>query len=130
MELSQEQIRGLFEDFNEARDNWQLEITTALLYVVLQFLGREEGLVPLQLTSGFRSEKHQAMLRGRWDAGMREGMTVRPALKSQHSLGRAFDVDTSNPHLKHYGKWAKEIGGRWGGDFRSADPGHFDTKGA
>ena len=127
MELTQPQVIQLFRDFEEARELWGLELTTAILYVVLQFLGREAGLAPLQLISGLRSEREQAQLRRRWESGDRKGIAVPPALKSQHTIGKAFDV-AAHVDIAQYGDWARQLGARWGGDFRRYDPNHFDTR--
>lgn len=86
------------------------------------------GQTAPQITSGRRSRAHQLRLRRRFDAGDRRGLVVRPALKSAHVEGIAFDI-RSGSHTQVFAAWIKEIGGRWGGDFSTPDPVHFDLRG-
>ena len=53
-------------------------------------MNREHGLV---MTNDFRSKKHQKELRDRWDKGNKKGLVCKPAMKSAHSSGMAFDFD-------------------------------------
>ena len=78
------------------------------------------------VTSIYRSDEEQRRLRERWDRGEREGLTVRPALDSSHSRWEAFDISPNFSHVAEYGQLWKSMGFRWGGDFLTPDPGHFD----
>lgn len=109
--------------------SWGLNDYAAALYVVLSYRGWEyHGQQPLAIISGYRSADRQAQLRVAWDAGRREGLAVRPALRSAHTEARAFDLSGSNKQLGILGQIAYSLDGtRWGGNFRESDPGHFET---
>ena len=44
------------------------------------------------IVSGYRSPGRQAELLARWEAGDRAGLTSKPLVYSQHTLGRAVDA--------------------------------------
>ncbi len=107
-----------------------LEPFTAWVYMLLAWnyerLAQEDAP---RISSGRRSVAHQLSIRQRWDAGDRRGLVVRPALASQHTEGRAFDLNGSRRAITTIGGWARQLGFRWGGDFSTPDPVHIDTKG-
>lgn len=106
-----------------------LEPLTAWLYVLLAWnYERLAGESAPRITSGRRSRAHQLSLRQRWDAGDRRGLVVRPALSSQHTEGRAFDIERKRRAIAAFASWAPGVGLRWGGNFSDPDPVHFDTK--
>lgn len=77
------------------------------------------------IVSGRRSEARQRELRAAWDRGDRAGLVARPALYSNHTRGEAFDL-ARGPGLDFFIHAAPYVGLRWGGNFREADPVHFD----
>ena len=102
-----------------------LTLRTARAYATLTWWGEHYGIKTPAIVSGARSERQQAALRARWDAGDRRGLIVRPALESAHVRGEAFDLrDTGG--LRTLGALAPHAGLRWGGKFADRDPVHFD----
>lgn len=84
---------------------------------------------PLVITSGKRTEAHQASLRA-------AGLTK--ARQSRHVTGTAFDVSftgfSRNQALalprwvwEAVGEAGERMGLRWGGRFKDYDPFHFDA---
>jgi D-alanyl-D-alanine dipeptidase len=99
--------------------------------------------VALHIVSGYRSPARQAELRRAWDRGLRSGLVARPAVRSQHTRGRAVDVqlrhlgppewgqlvtvaDTPFEWWQVLAEWLSAYGVAWGG---AADPNHFELAG-
>lgn len=108
-----------------------LDQETALVYAILawnyEVFAQESAP---RITSGRRSFAHQLTLRERWIRGDRRGLVVKPALHSQHTLGRAFDIERKRRAIAAFAGWAPRLGIRWGGNFTNPDPVHFDLKGS
>lgn len=81
------------------------------------------------IISGFRSPERQAELLERWLAGDRQGIAARPACRSWHTVGRAWDVQTQVQGFQWYRYFCEYLGARWGGRFSSPDVPHFDLPG-
>lgn len=95
-------------------------------YATLMWWGEHYGYRAAPIVSGRRSWWQQRRLRAAWDRGDRAGLAVRPAARSAHTQGTAFDVQRV-PHLWVYGELARYLPGvRWGGTFSEPDPIHFD----
>ena len=105
--------------------NEGLKVTPAFVYALLAWNWEVHGGTAPKITSGLRSAAHQLTLRRRWEMGDRRGLVVKPALSSAHVRGEAFDL-VRGRHLSVFGVWIKQLGGRWGGDFSTPDPVHFD----
>jgi len=114
-------------------DEWGLNKVFAGKIATLYYWSQYYG-ISFNVTSGWRDPARQAALQKRWDRGDRSGLIVRPATTSKHCNTRfgkpdslAVDIDSSN--LQQLGAWAvKYLGLRWGGNFKSYDPVHFDQK--
>ena len=79
-----------------------------------------------RIISGYRSQAKQDMLRQAWDRGEREGIVVRPAERSKHTEGKAFDLRGDIHELTAWGQQWEKQGGIWGGRwFPRADRQHF-----
>lgn len=117
--------KQFFHHFRHAKAK-DLTDLTAVVYALLawnwEILSGQEAA---KILSGRRSSAHQLSLRAKWEAGDRRGLVVRPALRSKHLTGEAFDVERG-PALHVWGAWIQSLGGRWGGTFRVRDPVHFD----
>lgn len=80
------------------------------------------------ITSGFRSLDRQGELLDRWESGDRAGLISRPACRSWHTVGRAWDVDRDAPAFEFYRLVVGNLSGvRDGSSF--GDRGHFDIPG-
>jgi len=104
----------------------ELAVKAALLYLACY-----AAKINPRITSGFRELEKQKASQKAWDAGNRQGLAVRPATTSLHtvtSLGkpasRAIDIQTSNQKLA--ADIARIIGLRAGYYFSTPDPVHFD----
>lgn len=109
-----------------------LSSKAAYEYTILQYWSALHSIPPQAIASGLRSPARQQALRALWDAGQREGILVRPATRSAHTTGDAWDLMTSGGTLplQYQGYFASfRPGLRWGGNFRSPDLNHFDTRG-
>ena len=114
----------------EYAKGWGLTDRAAILYVTLVAWSIAYGLPPLSILSGYRDPEHQAELRRRWDAGDRGGLMARPAERSAHMTGDAFDTNYDANLLGIWGYFTKFIeNARWGGEFRAPDWNHFDVRG-
>lgn len=94
-------------------------------YALLAWWGEHFGAPAPRIVSGRRSEARQRELRERWDRGDRAGLVTRPALYSNHTRGTAWDVERGRG-LDMMARLAPYAGVRWGGDFATPDPVHFD----
>lgn len=94
--------------------------------------------IPLTLVAGYRSPEQQLALyaKGRDGEG---GNIVTHARVSVHTTGLAFDVAFKKGDVvtwddaqafRAVGAIGKELGLKWGGDWRLADPPHFETQDA
>jgi len=101
-------------------------------YALLGWVGAHYALPALAISQGYRSPARTAYLQAQWDSGNRSGLLVRPASRSQHHTGDAFDVaNTDTQLLLWYGSVVRYIPGmRWGGNFRQRDIIHFDLGGS
>lgn len=113
---------------------WGLAPEFGARIALLLMWGHMAGLQPVVI-SGFRDPKKQAAMRERWDRGDRAGLAVRPAETSTHTTvdlsGKpaAQGVDIQSLDNSQLGSVAQRIGLRWGGNFRTPDPNHFDFRG-
>lgn len=105
----------------------KFSLAAARLYVVLW----SRGLNP-QITSGFRDPSKQKEMQARWDAGDRQGLRVRPATTSKHSVTTFFGhpaataIDMKSSNEKMAAEIASSLGGIGAGlYFRDSDPGHY-----
>lgn len=111
-------------------DQWGLDNDFADRVAILLAYGTSEGLVP-SISRGWSDPKHQAELRARWDRGDRQGLRVRPAANSKHTVtgflgskkAQAIDIPTRND--SRMAQIAKALGIGSGLDFHDSDPGHF-----
>lgn len=109
-----------------------LNSKAAYEYTVLQYWSAVQGTPVLPIVSGYRSPRRQIELAALWDAGQRQGLMARPATSSAHTTGSGWDVSTAGGYLplQYQGYFASfRPGVRWGGNFRSPDPNHFDMRG-
>lgn len=117
--------------YSELRDyarGFGLSWAAASAYATLSWWGLHYGYPPPAIVSGKRSRRQQKALQKKWDRGERAGLAVRPADRSTHTTGAGWDVERVS-HLWVYGAWAPYVGARWGGNFRTPDPIHFDVGG-
>jgi len=106
---------------------WGLNRTAAIEYTVLSYWASANGYPVLPILSGNRTQARQDVLRGLWDSGRRQGLSVRPARRSMHTGGGAWDLAGSKESLRIYGYLATlRPNVRWGGAFGTPDPVHFD----
>lgn len=77
------------------------------------------------IVSGLRSRERQRELQRKWDRGDRAGLAARPADRSAHVDGDAFDVARTRS-LPWWHAWAHLVGLRSG--HRFGDDVHFDTR--
>lgn len=101
------------------------------LYLTLSYYGWTlAGVQPQPITSGRRTAERQRQLLTRWEAGD-PGIAVKPAARSRHLTGDAFDLGSSSAEvLAFYGAILYRLGilgARWGGNFRTPDRIHFDV---
>jgi len=88
------------------------------------------GLQP-RISRGYSSEQHQKDLQAAWDRGDRQGLRVRPATTSQHTvtdwLGRpaAKAIDMPSSDDIRAAAIARGIGLGAGASFSLPDPGHY-----
>lgn len=109
---------------------WGLDNTFAERVAVLLAYATSEGLQP-RISRGWSDPKHQAELRARWDRGDRQGLRVRPAANSKHTVtgflgskqAQAIDIPSRND--ARMAQIAKALGIGAGLDFHDSDPGHF-----
>ena len=104
---------------------WGLGPSAVEAYVTGAVYCEYYGIPAPEIVSGARSEAAQRELRRRWDAGDRAGLVVRPALYSNHTRREAFDL-AIGPGQRAFAQWAPLLGLRWGGNFSTPDPVHFD----
>jgi len=78
------------------------------------------------IVSGLRPPERQRQLLQAWNAGQRAGLRSKPACQSWHMNGKALDTDTGRDGFPAYVWLMKQWGVRWGGDFNSPSPNHFD----
>lgn len=76
------------------------------------------------IVSGYRDPKRQKQLLIAWQKG-KPGIIGRPARFSQHTVGRAIDVQTKHPNFALFSQLWALTGGRVGSEF--GDPPHFDV---
>lgn len=81
---------------------------------------------PIWLTSGRRDRARQAQLYAAWVAG-KSKLPAAPPGRSMHELGLAFDIGGSAEGLQIAGQLAPFLGLRWGGNFTTPDPVHFEV---
>ncbi|MXZ01114.1 M15 family metallopeptidase [Candidatus Poribacteria bacterium] len=105
---------------------WGLDPRFAVYVAAAQTWIQQNGGEAVRITSGYRSPARQLELQNRWDAGNRVGLVARPADRSWHMQGLAVDVDTRSPEFAFFRSLMLYWGNRWGGQFRSSDPVHFD----
>lgn len=99
---------------------------TARAYATLTWWGEHHGITTPSISSGARTAVAQRAMRERWDRGDRRGLVARPAERSKHVEGKAFDLAASAADLQTLGRLAPYAGLRWGGTFQDYDPVHFD----
>jgi len=87
-----------------------------------------ENNIPFKIIDGYRSREKQLQLIERYknQPGRAAG-----ADKSKHRFGKAIDIQTDNylteEQCRKLGEYAKSIGMRWGGDFRTVrERWHFE----
>lgn len=111
---------------------WHLHKVPSLIHAyataILAQRGWEEPARP-DITSGYRSPEEQRRLIERWDSGARAGLRARPAERSWHMGGLAWDVETEVDAFHIYedlvialaeaNSLPLKVGSRWG------DPGHY-----
>lgn len=98
----------------------------AARYVVAALLAKcETGSAP-RIVSGYRSPEAQEKLRRKWAAGERAGIVAPPAQESWHTKGLAIDVTTKGRGFEVFREAMLIMGSRWGGNFSTYDPVHFD----
>lgn len=114
-----------YRELVKAAKSAGLTTAAAEKYAALGWWGEHYGYRTPPILSGKRSKRRQLAMQRAWDAGDRQGLAVRPASDSSHTRGEGWDLPRG-PHLALYGYWAPLLGVRWGGTFRTPDPGHFD----
>lgn len=100
-----------------------LNTPTAARFAILLYVLSLKGIQPT-INSAFRSLSYQQDLYRRWRAG--EPGIYQPARYSWHTVGGGFDLGGRRSDLDYAGAIWKALGGRWGGDFSTPDPNHFD----
>lgn len=111
-------------------DQWGLDNDFADTVAILLAYAQSEGLQP-RIARGWSDPKHQAELRARWDRGDRQGLRVRPAANSKHTVtgflgakkAQAIDIPTRND--ARMAQIARALGIGAGADFHDSDPGHY-----
>ncbi len=96
--------------------------------VALDAALRDEGFRPV-VRSAYRScaEQAEQWSIGRMPGDTRKTVTQAQGCKSWHVLGRAVDIDLTPPDYARMGEIAKQLGGKWGGDFKGfPDVGHVE----
>lgn len=92
----------------------------------LEEFAKKEG-IPFKITSGYRTREEQIALQKKY-AGQKG--RVAGADTSKHRFGKAIDISVnslSQTQRKKLGDYAKSIGMRWGGDFKTyREDWHFD----
>lgn len=109
--------------------NWGIKPNLAQIVAYCQTIMQQNGIEAVTITSGYRSPKRQRELLNRWISGNRTGLVARPSRRSWHMQGYAIDVSTRiNPRsfLVFRNLMLTFRGIRWGGNFNSYDPVHFD----
>lgn len=114
----------------ELISTWGLDSDFAEKVAVLLAYGVSEGHAP-RIARGWSDPTHQAELRARWDRGDRQGLRVRPAADSKHTVtgflgskkALAIDIPTGND--RRMAEIAKALGIGAGITFHDSDPGHF-----
>lgn len=118
----------LFNDWRRyVSGTWGLQEPLASMVAGAQTYIQQHGGEPVRITSGYRDPRRQRLLQARWDAGNRAGLVARPASRSWHMQGLAVDVSTRSPNFPVFRWLMIHWGARWGGNFSSYDPVHFDT---
>jgi len=93
---------------------------------VLRYLGFGEASRP-DIVSGYRPPMEQRRLLDLWQDGRRSGLDAKPACRSWHMARRAIDVETNVRAFALYRDLlVQRTGARWGGQFSTPDPPHFD----
>ncbi len=105
---------------------WGLQESFAMYVGGAQAYIQSRGGIAVPIVSGLRSARYQRALQERWDAGHRRGLVSRPASRSWHMQGLAVDVMTNHPNFPAFRWLMLHWGNRWGGNFSSYDPVHFD----
>lgn len=131
MPVTQEQFNNRF-----TRTYWRLISETLSPDIAYGYAGIDAylwastGQGAPRIISGFRSLSRQRQLAERWFSGNRVGLVAKPARRSWHTLGRALDLDRSDPNYNTFISWWKQWYGpalRVGETF--GDPGHADVPG-
>lgn len=105
---------------------WEIRQPMALRAGLACAVMASYGIKPPTVTSGYRPPEYQKELQARWDAGNREGLSSRPATRSWHMEGLAIDFQTGGRYWGWFIHTMKQLGCRYGGDFRNPSPNHFD----
>lgn len=100
----------------------QIATRVGIAYAIMQFF----GISPPKIISGYRSPSRQLQLIAQWESGQRSGFSSRPSVKSWHMQGYAIDVHRSAPSFSLLKDLLLIFGLRYGGNFRSPSPNHFD----
>lgn len=120
---TQQQLIALAIGIARAQIAVSIRPEAAIRFGLINALLIAAGLPAPILISGFRTLQQQANLRNVRGA---DGQLLKPARRSWHTVGLAFDLDKSSPTLPLFAALWRLLGGRVGADFDSPDPGHFD----
>lgn len=107
--------------------NQQYDVEMALRMAVLKEVLLHYGYQWPAINSGYRSPDSQIAL---YNAYLDGRQALKPASQSWHVVGRAFDANFNEKTLPVAVAVWKLLGGRWGGEFSSKDPVHFDLPGS
>lgn len=108
------------------RQSQQFDPEMAWRLSLLEFVLNYYGIAFPQVNSGYRSPQDQLRLYNEYLDGTQR---IKPASQSWHTVGRAVDINIPQNALPLAVSVWKYMGGRWGGDFSSPDPVHFDLPG-
>lgn len=130
--MARNEADRVWADAWRAADRNGLSEEAGYLFAVLTLWSWEDRIPIPQIVSGRRSSTRQAKLRKCYDrdprtARQRCGVVVRPSRRSRHTSGDAFDL-ADDGWLHARGAWTEWLGYRWGGNFRTPDPVHFDVR--
>lgn len=120
---TQQQLIALAIGMARAQVAASIRPEAAIRFGLINALFIAAGIPPPLLLSGFRTLVQQANLRNVVGS---DGQLLKPARRSWHTVGLAFDLDRTSPSIPLFGALWRLLGGRVGADFASPDPGHFD----
>ena len=109
-------------------ENWGLYWQLAGIVAISQAVAYVQTGRIVRVVSGYRDPARQRRLQNLWDSGNRTGLVARPADRSWHMQGLAIDVSRRDREAFTAFRNSMEQfqGIRWGGNFRTPDPVHFD----